>query len=135
MAIVRFASADTYDLVQIELRGLDGTFTPVRLLVDSGFAGESCLVLSERAAEFSQAPVSGSCAAGALRGRQRRALVTCCIRELAFERHLIAIIADTSPLALPEDLIGIAGLSFLRQFERWGSQRTSRGNWEFYLER
>ena len=134
MAIVWFPSADAHDVVQIELRRLDGSMAPVRLLVDSGFAGESCFVLPEAAAEFALAAVSASHTAGALRGRQRRALVTCCIPELSFERHLIAIIADTSSLALPGDVAGIAGLSFLRQFERWGGRRRSRGDWEFFLE-
>jgi hypothetical protein len=38
-----------------------------------------------------------------------------------------ATIADVSSLSLPSDVEGLAGLSFLRQFARWGAERSEVG--------
>jgi hypothetical protein len=45
---------------------------------------------------------------------------------------LIAIVADTSSLSLPGGVEGLAGLTFLRQFARWGAERRAKG-WQFSL--
>jgi hypothetical protein len=44
----------------------------------------------------------------------------------------IAIITDISVLSLPAGVDGMAGLSFLRQFARWGAERAAPG-WQFFL--
>ena len=49
-----------------------------------------------------------------------------------FQRTLIAIVTDVSSLSLPSDIEGMAGLRFLRQFARWGAQRTDT-TWQFFL--
>ena len=63
---------------------------------------------------------------------QNRAWVTCCIPQLDFQCTLIAIMTDVSSLLLPSGVQGMAGLSFLRQFARWGANRTANG-WQFFL--
>jgi hypothetical protein len=71
-------------------------------------------------------------ASGALQGTQNRAWVTCRIPGLSFQCTVIAIITDTSALMLPQGVQGMVGLSFLRHFQRWGSERTASG-WRFLL--
>lgn len=133
MAIVYFPSPDDCDVIEMELLRPSGSRAVERFFVDSGFTGESCLVLSEDASDFAFATVSASHVAGALRGRQARMLVICRIAALSFERHLIAITTDISSLSLPPDVAGMVGLNFLRHFARWGAERTDGGDWRFFL--
>jgi hypothetical protein len=46
---------------------------------------------------------------------------------------MIAIIAELASLALPLGVEGMAGLSFLRQFTRWGGERSPDGGVFFWL--
>jgi hypothetical protein len=105
-----------------------------RLLVDSGFTGQSCFVLPQSASDLAHAPASTSQAAGALQGAQSRIVVMCAIPALSFQTAAIAILADTSGLALPPDVHGMVGLRFLRHFRRWGAEQTEGGDWRFFLE-
>ena len=59
MAKVYFPSQAECEIVELELVSRGGDLIPQRLLVDSGFTGESCLVLSQQtAADFALATVS-----------------------------------------------------------------------------
>jgi hypothetical protein len=100
--------------------------------VDSGFTGKSSAIIGNDASELVRAEVQAAQATGALRGAQNRAWVTCRIPALSFQSTLIAIITDLTQLSLPPDVQGMAGLTFLRQFTRWGAQRTVDG-WRFSL--
>lgn len=37
-------------------------------------------------------------------------------------------------VSLPDGVVGIAGLRFLRHFRRWGAEQPTSGNWQFVLE-
>jgi len=71
-------------------------------------------------------------AAGALQGEQDRAWVTCRIPEIGIQRTLIAILADLRPLSLLENVHGMVGLNFLRNFDRWGAEQGPKG-WRFFV--
>ena len=103
------------------------------LLVDSGFTGQSCFVLPANVEEFAQAAAPASQTAGALSGTQRRVVVTCRIPGLSLHGSFTAIHADTSSLALPLGIEGMAGLRFLRHFRRWGAERAADSSWRFFL--
>ena len=133
MAIIYFPSPDNCDVVEIELLNPKGGSVFASLFVDSGFTGESCLVMSEFARQFAIANISAAHTSGALQGRQPRILITCRISALDFQSNLIAIVTDVSSLALPDGVVGMAGLSFLRLFARWGAQRSVDGSWQFFL--
>jgi len=133
MAIPFFDSLDDCDSVDVEFVSPDGLSIAKRLLVDSGFTGESCFVLPSAMDSFGLATVAASRASGALRGSRSRILLPCRIPALSFERKSIAITTDVSPLSLPPEIDGMAGLSFLRQFPRWGAEQTEDSNWRFYL--
>jgi predicted aspartyl protease len=133
MATAYFPSLSNVDVVDAEFVKPKGGVVPMRLLVDSGFTGQSSFVLSHRAEEIVQALVAPSEAAGALRGPQRRTLVICRVPAISFEGIMIAIVADLGPLSLPTGVDGVAGLRFLRQFARWGGERTADRQWRFFL--
>jgi hypothetical protein len=103
------------------------------LLVDSGFTGESELVLSVDAEDLAWTPISSAQVTGALQGQQDRALVMCRASGLKPEWLLVAILADLSHLSLPKDVDGIVGLRFLRRFARWGAEWTADAGWQFFL--
>src|ERR1700730_2636573 len=103
-----------------------------KLLVDSGFTGKSSVVLANDANDLIRALLPSAQATGALQGAQDRAWVTCRVPELNFECTLIAIITDISSLSLPPDVDGMVGLTFLRNFARWGAEHTPTG-WQFFL--
>jgi predicted aspartyl protease len=133
MAIVHFASLDDCDLVEVEFVTSDGSRLVARLLVDSGFTGVSSFVLPDRLRDVAMANLSSAYAAGALTGRQQRALVCCSIAALSFERRLAAILTDLRSLSLPPGTDGMVGLTFLRQFKSWGAERSEHGAWRFFL--
>lgn len=133
MATVYFDSLDECDIVEVEWVSADGQPVPMRLFVDSGFTGESCFVLPEVMGSFALANIAASRASGALQGRQARILLTCRIPKLSFQRNLISITTDVSSLSLPPGVDGMAGLSFLRQFTRWGAEQRENGGWRFFL--
>lgn len=133
MAIVRFESRDDCDLVEVQFVSSHGSLSDVRLLVDSGFTGASSFVLSDKLRKLALANLSSAHAAGALMGRQPRVLVQCRIPTVLFDRKLSAILADLEPLSLPSDVVGMVGLTFLRQFRGWGGERGLQGKWRFFL--
>lgn len=132
MGVVHFPSLDEAEIVDIEFVRLNGSLRSLRLLVDSGFTGASSFVLPLASADLVRAAVPAAQTTGALQGTKDRGWVMCQIKELNFRATLIAIITDTTPLSLPTDVHGLAGLAFLRQFASWGSQHTANG-WQFSL--
>jgi hypothetical protein len=134
MAITFFPSLPEADTLELTFLKPLGGETALRLLVDSGFTGQSCFVLPENADDLAHAAAPASQAAGALQGTQRRVVVFARIEALAFRAAAIAILADTAALALPAATHGIVGLRFLRYFRRWGSEQSSDGTWQFFLE-
>jgi hypothetical protein len=135
MAIAYFPSGDDAEIIETTFVKANGVAVALRLLVDSGFTGESCVLLSDTSEEFVHAPFDSAHVSGALSGRQTRALVVCRIADLSFEATVIAILADTSGLNLPDGVNGMVGLSFLRLFHRWGAEQNLDGAWQFLLER
>jgi hypothetical protein len=117
----------------MELVAPDGSVSSNRLLVDSGFTGESALVLAAHLEPMAHGYVDQANAAGALSGAQTRVVVQCRVPGLAFDEVLIAIAADITELALPPDVDGMAGLTFLRRFTSWGAERDLSGDWSFFL--
>ena len=132
MPTVYFPSLDDAEVVEVEFSSDSGTRRLLKLLVDSGFTGQSSIVLGIEEDDLIRAVMASAPATGALQGEQNRAWVTCQISEIGFQKTLIAILTDLAPLSLPEDIRGMVGLSFLRQFARWGSEHTADG-WQFFL--
>ena len=60
MAVVYFPSLAECDVVEVELSHPSGSPTAKRLLVDSGFTGDSSLILSEDDAHLALATIAAS---------------------------------------------------------------------------
>lgn len=106
-----------------------------RLLVDSGFSGQSAFVLSPADCDrFRRRRAPRSQVAGALVGSHQRVWVKGSIATLRFSAHCIALSSDLAACSLPTGVDGLAGLAFLNQFERWGAERLAGGDWEFVLD-
>ena len=133
MAIAYFPSAEQADILDVVFSRVQGGEAALRLLVDTGFTGESCSVLNATAGDLAQLPADDSHLSGALQGTQKRSVVVGRIPALTIHFKALAILADTSNLALPPGIDGIVGLQFLRQFRRWGAERAVSG-WRFFLE-
>jgi hypothetical protein len=134
MAIAYFPSLRDADILEVTfLKALGGEIT-LRLLVDSGFTGQSSFVLPDSSDDVAHSSAPLSQAAGALQGVQKRVVVLCRIDALAFQSAAIAILASTTNLLLPTGTEGIVGLRFLRLFRRWGAEQTPDGTWRFFLE-
>jgi predicted aspartyl protease len=134
MSIACFPSLPDAEVIEVVfVKPGDGEIR-LRLLVDSGFTGQSCFVLPESMDDFAHAPAAASNAAGALQGTQMRAVVVSRIEPLSFQISTIAILADTSLLALPPGVQGMVGLRYLRSFRRWGGERLADGTTQFFLE-
>ena len=133
MPTAYFPSLSNADVVHVEFVKPTGGVVPMRLLVDSGFSGQSGFVLPHRAKDVAQALVPPSETMGALQGLQRRAWVLCRVPAISFEGMAIAILADLANLSLPAEVDGIVGLRFLRLFPRWGAERTADRQWRFFL--
>ena len=134
MAITYFSSLEDAEVVDVEFVGPEGSIAPMRLLVDSGFTGESSCILPRHVANLVLVPVPRSETAGALGGIQDRGWVVCRVPGVSFEKMMIAIFTDISPLCLPPEADGMVGLSFLRHFARWGAERAADRHWRFFLE-
>ena len=126
-------SLDQCDVIQVAFLKPAGGEVILPLLVDSGFTGQSSFVLPVNVEALAQAAAPASQTAGALSGIQRRVVVTCRIPGLSFLGSFTAILADTSSLALPPGIEGMAGLRFLRHFRRWGAERANDSSWRFFL--
>ena len=132
MATAYYRSLENAEVVDVVFSTQHGGIRLLKLLVDSGFTGKSSFVLGDDALELVRAEMPPAQATGALQGAQDRGWVSCRIPDLSFQRTLIAILTDLSPLSLPPGVQGMAGLSFLRQFARWGAEQTVDG-WQFFL--
>ncbi len=132
MTSVFYPSLSDAEVVDVEFLKLDGDVRSLRLLVDSGFTGTSSLVLPVTAVDLIRAALPAKDITGALQGLHDRGWVTARVAGLDFQETVIAIITDTTSLALPSGVEGLAGLIFLRQFAGWGGQRTANG-WQFFL--
>ena len=127
-----FGSLEDAEIAEVEFATAEGGFRKLRLLVGSGFTGQISFVLGKDEDALIRAMMAPAHASGALHGEQKRAWVTCRIPQIGFQRTLIAILPDLTPLSLPNGVQGMAGLSFLRNFARWGSDRTPNG-WRFFV--
>jgi hypothetical protein len=134
MPIAYFPSLLESEVIDVVFVKPVGGEVSLRLLVDSGFTGQSCFVLPEDRDDLALVAATSANASGALQGMQRRVVVSSRLAPLSFQVNAIAILADTAPLSLPSGIDGIAGLSYLRQFHRWGCERTDEGSWRFFLE-
>ena len=127
-----FPSHEACEVVEVEFLTLSGESHRRKLLVDSGFTGQSNMILGADETGLIWAMMDPAQASGALHGAQDRAWVTCRISEIGFQKAAIAILTDLGPLSLPDGIAGMVGLSFLRQFERWGAEQSPDG-WRFCL--
>src|SRR5262249_52504923 len=134
MAITYFPSLEQGETLEVVLSKPRGGEAIFHLLVDSGFTGQSCFVLPSSAEEFAQSAAPAAQAAGALEGTQTRVVVSCRFPALSFQASVMAILADTSTLVLPDGIQGLVGLRFLRYFRRWGAEQSETGEWRFVLE-
>jgi predicted aspartyl protease len=134
MPIAYFPSLEEGDALEVVFAKSQGGEVTLRLLVDSGFTGQSSFVLPEDADELAQALAPTAQAAGALQGTQKRIVVSCRVESLSFHLAAIALLADTSRLVLPPGIQGVVGLRFLRYFRRWGAEQSEDGSWRFFLE-
>jgi hypothetical protein len=132
MPTAHFPSPGAAEVIAVEFLTADGSYRRLNLLVDSGFTGRSSLVLGDDAGDLVRAATAPAAGSGALSGEQDRAWVTCRIADIGFQRTVIAILTDLTPLSLPADVQGMPGLTFLRQFDRWGAEQ-SAGSWQFFL--
>ena len=132
MSTVTFSSLIDADVIDIDVTSLNGDVRRLRLLVDSGFTGRSSLVLPSELTDFSHADVPEAESSGALHGLQKRGWVSCQVVGLPMTQTVVAIFTDVSVLSLPSGVTGMAGLAFLRQFVRWGAER-SDSVWRFFL--
>jgi hypothetical protein len=132
MATAYYQSLDDADVIEVEFLPLQGNARTLKLLVDSGITGRSSVILGQDASDLVRAQMGPAESSGALHGTQNRAWVMCRITDLIYRATVIAIVADVAPLSLPSGVHGIVGLTFLRQFTRWGAERTAE-EWRFYL--
>jgi hypothetical protein len=132
MPTVYFPSLADAEVVEIEFLTLLGGSRRLKLLVDTGFTGQSSIILGDDEDELVRAIMAPAPATGALHGEQNRAWVTCRIPEIGFQKTLIAILTGLAPLSLPDDVRGMVGLSFLRHFTRWGAEQLTDGT-RFFL--
>jgi predicted aspartyl protease len=133
MPIVYFPSLEGGEMIEVAFIRPQGEEVTLRLLVDSGFTGQSSFVLSADAHDLAHAPAPASRAAGALQGTQQRVIVSYHVPALSFQAAATAILADVTSLALPAGIQGLAGLRFLRHFRRWGAEQGEDGTWRFFL--
>jgi hypothetical protein len=133
MATIYYPGREDCDNIVAQFLKPNGEAAFKTLLVDSGFTGQSCFVLSQDALDLAHATVPAVRTAGALQGMQNRVLVISHMPVLGFQRALIAIMTDTASLSLPSGVEGVAGLRFLRHFARWGAELTTDGGWRFFL--
>jgi len=132
MSIATFSSLDDCEVVEVAFITLTSETQRRRLLVDSGFTGSSSLILSDVDEDLVRAKLDNAPAVGALQGDQKRGWVTWRIPGLGLQNTSIAILANLEPLSLPNGVGGMVGLTFLRNFTRWGAERTADG-WRFSL--
>lgn len=132
MPVATFVSLDDCEVIEVDFITLAGEAQRRRLLVDSGFTGSSSLVLGEDDGGLIRAKLDSAQATGALQGEQKRAWVTWRVPGLGLQRTSIAILADLEPLSLPEGVRGMVGLTFLRNFAKWGAEQSVEG-WRFFV--
>lgn len=134
MTIAYFPSLANGEIVDVAFAATQGGTLNLRLLVDSGFTGLSWFVLSRNTPNLAMRFAPAIHAFGAVQGPQQRVSVNCHIPAISFRAYAVAVLTDLAPLGLPVGVEGVAGLQFLRQFYRWGSERLTDGSWRFFLE-
>src|SRR5260370_17138740 len=92
MAVAYFPSLEQAEILEVAFLKPQGGEAAHRLLVDSGFTGQSCFVLPHAAVDLAQAAAPNSQATGALQGKQKRIVVTCRISALSFQKSVVAIV-------------------------------------------
>jgi capsule polysaccharide export protein KpsC/LpsZ len=132
MPTAHFPSLEDSEMVEVEFMTLSGEVRTRKLLVDSGFTGQSSIVLREDDTGLIWAKMDPMPTSGALQGDQDRAWVSWRVHELGIQMKSIAILTNLDPLSLPHGIRGMAGLTFLRHFTRWGAERSAAG-WRFSL--
>ena len=132
MPTVYFSSLPHGEVVDVEFISIDGSTTCLRLLVDSGFTGSSSFVLPDDNRNLIHAEVIAGNVTGALTGLQKRGWLQFRVGGLGEEMEGISIFAETTGLSLPDGVSGLAGLTFLRKFQRWGAELQS-GVWKFFI--
>jgi predicted aspartyl protease len=133
MPVVTFPSLGDCEVIEVDFTTLSGDMRRRQLLVDTGFTGTSSFVLGENEADFVHAKLESARATGALQGEQKRAWVTWQVPGLRPQGTSIAILTRLGPLSLPQGIGGMAGLTFLRNFSRWGAEETP-GGWRFSVD-
>src|SRR5438034_9540017 len=101
MPVAHFSCLEHEDTVEVAFVDPRGGEVVYRLLVDSGFTGQSSFLLPESAAHLAHANAPAAQTAGALQGVQNRIVVVCRVAALSFQTAAMAILADTTGLALP----------------------------------
>jgi predicted aspartyl protease len=134
MSIVFFPSHDEAEAIDVAFVDPQGGERILRLLVDSGFTGQSSFVLPQDQDVLVHAAAPMAQVAGAIHGSQKCVVVSSQVRGHSINVIATAILADISSLALPANIQGIVGLRFLRNFQRWGAEQTANGGWQFFLE-
>ncbi len=134
MPIAYFPNYIFADVIEVWFFAKKGGKQSLRLLVDSGSIGESSFIVSNEILDLVHVPAVDSQLSGGLQGLQSRVMVPCEIPALSFQAITFAIVTDTSAFSLPPGVHGFVGLRFLRNFRRWGAEKTVTGDWQFFLE-
>jgi hypothetical protein len=134
MTLAHFTSLAHAEVINVVFVDEKGGETTLRMQVDSGFVGRSSFVLPDTYVNLGQGDAPDSTAVGALRGVHRRVVVSVAIPALAYRTSGLAILAKPADLKLPQGVDGMAGLTFLRAFHRWGAEKDQSGRWRFFLE-
>jgi hypothetical protein len=133
MAIAYFPSLTGCECVEVEFLTLSGDVHRRRLLVDTGFTGRSSFVLGSQETDLVRATMKPAPTSGALQGHQQCAWVKWRVPGLAAQRTSISFLTDLTGLSLPQGIRGMAGLTFLRNFSRWGAEQAPSG-WQFFVD-
>src|SRR5260370_10115365 len=94
MGIAFFPSLAQADIVEVSVSRRQGGETILRLVVDSGFTGESSFVLAKDAIDLALMPMPSLSAMGAIQGIQQRVLVFYHVAVLTVDATAIAVLAD-----------------------------------------
>lgn len=125
MPTIHFASSPDAEIVSAEFEKLDGSIARRTLCVDTGFTGASGVLLSLQYIGLAWAKVRPAATGGALQRQQQRGIVRLGVARLIPPQSKFALFADLTTLSFPAGVEGMVGLTFLREFDRWGAERQS----------
>src|SRR4051812_41265725 len=100
MAIAFFSSIEEAETIEVAFVDPHGGKKMLRLLVDSGFTGQSSFVLPQSQDVLAHAAAPMAQVAGAIQGSQRCVVVSSEVRGLSINIIATAILADTASLSL-----------------------------------